>query len=68
MRISARMVVAVLVLGGCHPRYDPSDGSGGSLGLDTVRTRIALLIASGNYAHALEYLESVEGLSQAEHD
>lgn len=58
-----------LFLGGCHLRYAPPlEGSGGSLGLDSARARILVLIASGNYAHAMEYLETVEGFSQVEHD
>jgi hypothetical protein len=69
MRKSMRIVAAVLCLAGCHPRYAPlEDGGGGSLGLDSARARVLALIASGEYSHALEYLETVEGFSQVEHD
>jgi hypothetical protein len=66
MRNRVRIMVAVLFLGGCHPRYAPLEGSGGSAGLTTFRARILLLIASGDYAHAQEYLEAADWLTEQE--
>src|SRR4051812_13721972 len=61
--------LAVVVLVGCHPRYEyEMRGTGGSGSLDSIRARILVLIAGGEYEHAREYLELAADLSEAEHD
>jgi hypothetical protein len=61
--------LAVVVLVGCHPRYEyEMRGTGGSGSLDSIRARILVLIAGGEYEHAREYLELATDFSEAEHD
>src|SRR5262245_47358724 len=69
MRGAMRGLLAVVVLVGCHPRYEyEMRGTGGSGSLDSIRARILVLIAGGEYAHAREYLELATDFSEAEHD
>jgi hypothetical protein len=62
-----RSLIALVVLAGCHPRYELR-GTGGSGSFETIKARILVLIASGNYVHAREYLELAADLTQEQHD
>lgn len=67
MSHALRSLVVLIALAGCHPRYELR-GTGGSGGFETIKARILVLIASGQYAHAREYLELAADLDQEQHD
>lgn len=62
----SRLLIVVLLVG-CHPKYDLR-GTGGSGGFDTIKARILALIASHEYGQAREYLELAADLTQEQHD
>lgn len=69
MRRWTSVVLAVVVLAGCHPRYAPIEqGTGGSGGLNSIKMRILAAIAIRDYQHAWELLELAADLTQVEQD
>jgi len=68
------IALAALTIIGCHPRYGAQKhdldgpGTGGSGSLDSIRTRILALIATGQYHQAYEYLELAANLTEAERE
>ena len=58
MRRWISVVLMGVAMAACHPRYaPPSEGGGGSGGLDSIRARILACIAARNYDQAREYLK-----------
>jgi len=67
MRNCMSVVLMVIAMAACHPRYAPLDeGGGGSGGLNSIRTRILACIAARNYEQAREYLKLAANLSEEE--
>jgi hypothetical protein len=78
MRNWMRVVLMIVVVAGCHPRYAPLDeppqsawalaceGCGGSGGLDSIRARILASIAARNYDQAREYLKLAANMADDE--
>jgi len=67
MRRWISVVMMGVAMAACHPRYAPLDeGSGGSGGLDSIRTRILACIAARNYDQAREYLKLAANMSEEE--
>jgi len=67
MRNRMSVVLMVVAMAACHPRYAPLDeGGGGPGGLDSIRARILACIAARNYDQAREYLKLAANLSEEE--
>jgi len=67
MRNWMSVVLMVVAMAACHPRYAPLDeGSGGSGGLDSIRARILASIAARNYDQAREYLKLAANMADDE--
>jgi len=67
MRHWMSVVLMIVAMAGCHPRYAPlDDGGGGSGGLDSVRARVLACIAARNYDQAREYLKLAVNMGEEE--
>ena len=69
---SSIALAALIIVVGCHPRYGApkyevdGPGTGGSGGLDSIRTRILAAIAIRDYAHAQDLLELAGNITEDE--
>ena len=78
MRNWMSVVLMIVAMAACHPRYAPldeppqsawaaaCDGCGGSGGLDSIRARIFASIAARNYDQAREYLKLAADMTDDE--
>jgi hypothetical protein len=66
MRRWTNVMLMVVALAGCHPRYAPDEGGGGPGGLSSVRVKILAAIAARDYHHARELLELAAHLTEEE--
>jgi hypothetical protein len=61
------LVLMVVAMSACHPRYAPlDDGGGGPGGLDSIRARILASIAARHYDQAREYLKLAANMADDE--
>jgi hypothetical protein len=67
MRTWMSVVLMVVAMSACHPRYAPlDDGGGGPGGFDSIRARILASIAARNYDQAREYLKLAANMADDE--